>query len=57
MHTNSKAILITAAVILVFLVVSSQDYQDEKQAERVYCENVKAGTWPDYNHNAREVCP
>lgn len=56
MTTTTKTTLIIAAVVLVFLAVGGQDYQDAKRDEQTYCDNVKSGAWPDYQGNAKEVC-
>ena len=39
--------LITMAVLLC--LVSSYDIEQEEQSQSLYCENVKAQVWPDYD--------
>ena len=56
MTTTTKTTLIIAAVVLVFLAVGGQDYQDAERDAATYCANVKSGAWPDYQGNAKEVC-
>lgn len=48
-----------AAIILgivMFGLVGQSDYEQELRDLQVYCDNVQGGYWPDYNHNAKEVC-
>lgn len=47
---------IFAGLLIAFGMVSSIDYTDEQREQQVYCDNVRAGYWPDYNNNAEEVC-
>lgn len=56
MTTTTKTALIITAVVLVFLAVGGQDYQDAERDAATYCANVKSGAWPDYQGNAKEVC-
>lgn len=56
---TKRTLIITgliAFVIMAFLAVSSADYEDAKRQQQAYCDNVKAGYWPDYNGNAVVVC-
>lgn len=36
------------ALVALFLLVSSLDYQDEQTQQRLFCENVRDGIWPEY---------
>ncbi len=49
-------ILAAAAICAALSWVGDQDYQQELDQQARYCKNVAAGIWPDYNHNAREIC-
>lgn len=51
-----KKICIFAAVILAFGIVGHFDYEDEVAAEALYCDNVKAGIWPDYEGTYKKDC-
>lgn len=51
-----KKIIILFSVVFVFGLVSEIDYDDEIDQATVYCDNVAAGYWPDYNHNAADIC-
>jgi hypothetical protein len=52
-----KKICIFAAVILAVGIVGHYDYEDEQAAEALYCDNVKAGIWPDYEGTYKKYCP
>ncbi len=57
-QTRKNAVMI-AAIALFFIVLGiagHYDYQDQLRDQQAYCDNVKAGYWPDYNGNAKEVC-
>jgi hypothetical protein len=47
---------IIAGLIIAFCWISTLDYAEEQREQAEYCENVARGYWPDYNHNAAEVC-
>lgn len=51
-----KKICIFAAVIIAFGIVGHCDYEDEQDAEALYCDNVKAGIWPDYEGTYKKSC-
>ena len=44
---QKPVMLITLAMLLC--LVSSYDIEQEEQTQALYCENVKAGVWPDYD--------
>lgn len=44
------------AIIILFGFVGAMDYEDAKQEEISYCENVKSGVWPDYEGTYAKVC-
>lgn len=50
----------TAAAILVilaaFFYAGTNDHADAILEQRVYCDNVRDGVWPDYNGNAADIC-
>lgn len=48
--------LIAVAVLLAIGFVGNMDFQDEVREQIAYCENVKAGTWPDYNGTFATEC-
>lgn len=45
-------VLIAAAVI----VVGMMDKQALDEQQRQYCNNVRDGVWPDYEHTYKESC-
>lgn len=51
-----KALFAVLAVVAALGVVGSFDYEDAQNQEMLYCDNVKAGTWPDYEGTYDEVC-
>lgn len=56
MNRNAKNWLIAVAVVAAFGIVGSMDYKDEVREQVTYCENVKAGLWPDYNGTYKAEC-
>lgn len=36
--------------------VVHQDYKAELEDQRIYCENVRDGVWPDYQGNFKVDC-
>ena len=56
MTRNAKNWLIAAAVVAALGIVGSTDYADEVREQVSYCENVKAGVWPDYNGTYETEC-
>jgi len=53
---NIRAALFVLCLLALLATVGHFDFQDEQQQQQVYCDNVAAGAWPDFNHNANEVC-
>lgn len=45
MRTMTKALL-TALLLVLFLVASNMDYHDEVQSEQHTCAMIEAGHWP-----------
>ena len=52
-----------AALALILGVVGAMEFEDAKQEEAIYCQNVKAWKkgdhsygYPDYKHIYKEVC-
>lgn len=48
-----------AAVLALFAAfgfVGAMDYEDAKAEEALYCDNVKAGVWPDYEGTYVSQC-
>lgn len=56
MTRNAKNWLIAAAVVAALGIVGSMDYKDEVREQVAYCENVKAGVWPDYADTYKTEC-
>ena len=53
---KAKTVLIAVAVVALFGIVGHFDYEDAKQEEISYCENVKSGVWPDYEGTYVSEC-
>lgn len=56
MKRNVKGLLIAAAVFVIVGLVGRMDFEDEVREQIAYCENVKAGAWPDYNGTHKAEC-
>lgn len=48
--------LAVVAVVVAMGVVGNMDYADEVRQQIAYCENVKAGVWPDYDGTYKTEC-
>lgn len=46
--SNKRKLLTILALVALFLLVSSLDYQDEQMQQRHFCAGVKDGYWPNY---------
>ena len=53
---KAKTVLIAVAVVALFGIAGHFDYEDAKQEEISYCENVKSGVWPDYEGTYVSEC-
>ena len=42
--------------LLIWIAVSTMDYDDAQRAEIEYCRNVRDGLWPDYKGIYDKVC-
>ena len=56
MQNAIKAGAAVVAVVLLAGIAGRADYEDEVREAVRYCENVRAGIWPDYENTARH-CP
>lgn len=56
MKRNVKGLLIAAAVFVIVGLVGRMDFEDEVREQIAYCENVKAGVWPDYDGTYKTEC-
>lgn len=48
--------LLVAGIVAALGVVGNMDFKDEVREQIAYCENVKAGVWPDYNGTYKAEC-
>lgn len=53
---NFKIAAIIAVLLLAFGIVGHFDAEDEEAQGILYCENVKAGIWPDYEGTYKKFC-
>lgn len=51
-----KIFFLILFLIAALGITGAMDYDDQVEQQRVYCENVAGGVWPDYKGNAAEVC-
>jgi hypothetical protein len=49
-------LLAVAVVLLLYMVVGYMDMQDNQKDALAYCQNVKAGIWPDFRHAYQAEC-
>lgn len=53
---KKETILVAVLAVVLFGVAGQFGYEDAKREEATYCENVKAGVWPDYQQNYEQIC-
>lgn len=53
---NVKVWLFAAAVVVAIGIAGSMDFADEVREQLAYCDNVKAGVWPDYAGTYKAEC-
>ncbi len=51
-----RIIFSVIALLVLFGVVGAMDYEDEVEAEALYCNNVKDKVWPDYKGTYKKYC-
>ena len=56
MNKTSRNWLIAIAVFVAVGLVGRMDFEDEVRQQIAYCENVKAGVWPDYDGTYKAEC-
>lgn len=44
------------ALFLALLIVGTEDYKEAAREQIAYCENVRAGLWPDYDKAFEKEC-
>ncbi len=54
--TTMRTIAIVLGILAALKFAGDADYQEAKDQQARYCENVASGVWPDYKGNASEVC-
>ena len=55
MPTVTIAALLVA-VLAIWAIVSTMDYNDATRAEIEYCQHVRDGLWPDWKGIYNKVC-
>lgn len=45
-----------AVALSLFGVLGATDFQDDQMEAELYCANVRAGIWPDYQGTYRKHC-
>lgn len=51
-----RYLLLAIVGIILFIVSQNMAYNDVLEQQRQYCQNVKDGLWPDYNHTYEKEC-
>jgi len=51
-----QVVLAVLAIVAAIGIVGNMDYKDEIRQQIAYCENVKAGVWPDYDGTYKTEC-
>jgi len=51
---STMAAIVTA--LLLWIAVSTMDYDDAQRAEVEYCQHVRDGLWPDFKGIYEEAC-
>lgn len=48
-------VLMLVCFVSAYLLASNMDYQDQKQSEKQYCDDIKDGVYPDYK-DLKQYC-
>jgi hypothetical protein len=56
MNKNVLAVLGVIAALAMLGLVGSMDYTDEVREQVLYCDNVAAKVWPDYEGSYSTEC-
>ena len=56
MKDKLAPVFVALTLFAAFGIVGGMNYEDAKQEEISYCENVKSGQWPDYKGTYAKVC-
>lgn len=56
MRLQLLPIVLVAAISVLYMYVSNQDYKDQKDQETRYCQMVHDKAWPDYQGIYNKVC-
>ena len=56
MKDKFTPVFVALTLFAVVCIVGGMNYEDAKQEEISYCENVKSGQWPDYKGTYAKVC-
>ena len=51
-----KTTVVLLAMLGLFGLAGTMDYEDQQAEQEHYCEMVKAGYWPDYQGTYRREC-
>ena len=51
-----RYVLLAIVGIVLFVISQNMAYNDDMEQQRQYCQNVKDGLWPDYNHTYAKEC-
>lgn len=44
-------------VLILASFAGTEDFKTATYEQRIYCDKVASGAWPDYRGNAEAVCP
>ena len=56
MNNKTLTILGVVAFVAIFGLVGSMDYEDAVAQQVLYCDNVAAKVWPDYEGSYKTEC-
>ncbi len=54
--SNRRWPFLVLGMLLIMGGVGNEDYKEEIEQQRIYCEMVRDGKWPDYKKNYFEIC-
>lgn len=55
-NTPFRTLAILVVIVLLVGIVGKMDYEDELLELDMYCQNVHAGVWPDYEGTYAKEC-
>lgn len=56
MERNLRVIAIIGIIIALLGIAGKMDFEDEARSQKLYCDNVASGIWPNYDKVYNSDC-